>query len=152
VVKNPPGDSTKDKIVWKWVKGEETMLADFGSPQTTTAYALCLFTGTTSVAAVRVPPSSTFWTPISTKGFKYLDPDRTVNAVGKVLLKKGAAGKAKALLKGKGVALADLPAGPLDLPVTAQLVNSENTICYEGVYDTGDIIKNEEEKFKAKAQ
>jgi cysteine-rich repeat protein len=152
VVKNPPGDSTKDKIVWKWVKGEETMLADFGSPQTTTEYALCLYTGTTAAAVVRVPPSAAFWTPISTKGFKYLDPDRTVNAVGKVLLKQGAAGKAKALLKGKGLALADLPAGPLDLPLTAQLVNSTNAICYEGVYDTGDIIKNEEEKFKAKAQ
>jgi cysteine-rich repeat protein len=152
VVKNPPGDSTKDKLIWKWMKGDATMLADFGSPSTTTEYALCLYTGISSAAIVEVPPSATFWTPIGTKGFKYLDPDRTVNAVGKVLLKQGAAGKAKALLKGKGVDLADLPGGPLGLPVTAQLVNSTNAVCYEGVYDTLDVIKNETEKFKAKSQ
>lgn len=152
LVKNQSGDSDKDKLLWKWVKGDTTMLADFGSPSTTTQYTLCVFAGTSPAVTVEVAPSASLWSPVGTKGLKYKDLNRTSNGVGKVLLKAGAAGKAKALLKGKGVNLPDPPVGPLALPVTAQLVNSTNSVCYEGVYDTPDIIKNETEKFKAKAQ
>ncbi len=152
VVKNVAGDSDKDKLTWKWLKGDTTMLADFGSPATTTQYTLCVFTGTSPAAIIDVAPNSTLWEPAGTKGLKYKDLARNSDGVGKVLLKEGAAGKAKALLKGKGIKLPDPPAGPFALPVTAQLVNSTNSVCYEGVYDAPDIIKNEAEKFKAKAQ
>ena len=153
MIKNPSGD--KDKLVWKWLKGDATTLAEFGSPTTTTEYALCVYAGTSAapILEAEVGPSATLWAPAGTTGLKYKDPAGTTSdGVTKVLLKEGAAGKAKTLLKGKGADLPDAPAGPYTLPVTAQLVNSTNSVCFEGVYDTGDIIKNETELFKAKAQ
>ena len=41
--------------------------------------------------------------------------------------------------------------GNIPTPVTTQLVNSDTAVCWEAVYDTGDIIKNESDQFKAKA-
>lgn len=38
----------------------------------------------------------------------------------------------------------------LPLPVKAQLLNSSNDVCFEGVYDTGDVKKNDGSQFKAK--
>jgi hypothetical protein len=38
------------------------------------------------------------------------------------------------------------------VPVTAQLVNSSNNVCYQGVFNSGAIIKNETDQFKGKAQ
>jgi hypothetical protein len=48
--------------------------------------------------------------------------------------------------------LPDSSPGPFALPVTTQLVNGDNAICYEGVFDGADVIENEAEKFKAKVQ
>lgn len=39
---------TKDKLVWKWLKGQATSQAEFGDPLTSTDYALCIYAGTTS--------------------------------------------------------------------------------------------------------
>jgi cysteine-rich repeat protein len=151
-IKNPSGD--KDKLIWKWLKGAATTLGEFGSPTTTTEYALCVYAGTSAVPIIEaeVAPSGTLWAPAGTTGLKYKDPAGTADGVTKVTLKEGVAGKAKALLKGKGADLPNPPAGPYTLPVTAQLVNSDNSVCFEGVYDLADIKKNEAEQFKAKTQ
>ena len=147
-------DDEKDKLVWKWLKGAATTLEELGVPTATTAYALCIYSGTSAaaIAEADIPPSATLWQPSGSTGFKYKDPARTQDGIQKALLKAGAAGKAKALVKGKGTGLPDPPAGPLTLPITAQLVNSGNIVCFEGVYDTADVIKNEADQFKAKAQ
>ena len=149
MIKNPSGD--KDKLGWKWLKGAATTLAEFGSPTTTTEYALCVYAGTsaTPIIEAEVAPSGTLWAPAGTTGLKYKDATGVSDGVTKVILKEGALDKAKALLKGKGANLPDPPAGPYTLPVTAQLVNSANNICFEGVYSSA--IKNEAEQFKAKA-
>jgi hypothetical protein len=46
-------------------------------------------------------------------------------------------------MKGKGPALPDPVLGSLTLPVTAQLRNTQTGVCMQGVYDTGDVIKND---------
>ena len=146
-------DDTKDKLIWKWLKGEATTQGDFGMPTGTTAYTLCLYAGTTSAAlgSADIPPGAN-WAPISDKGYKFKDKTGTPEGIQKVVLKGGAAGKAKALVKGKGANLPDVLTGVLPLPVTAQLVNDANAVCFEGQYDSADVKKNDGTQFKAKAQ
>lgn len=54
--------------------------------------------------------------------------------------------------EGKGRGLDDPVLGNLTPPVTAQLINQPSNVCFEGVFDTQDVIKNEATQFKAKAQ
>lgn len=144
------GDNTKDKLVWKWLKGAETSLQDLSVPTGTTNYTLCVYAGT-SAASVAIPAGSN-WQPAGTKGFKYKDSSSMPDGAQKAVLKSGAAGKAKALVKGKGTNLPDTLVPMLPLPVTAQLVNDSNDVCFEAVYDSGDVKKNDDKQFKAKAQ
>lgn len=141
---------TKDKLIFKWLKGEATTVEDLGTPAGTTSYALCIYAGTAAIAVATIPPSATLWSPTGSTGFKYKDASGSADGIQKIGLKSGAAGKAKALLKGKGANLPDPPAGPLALPVTAQLVNDANAVCYEGVFDSASVKKNDAQQFKAK--
>ena len=149
----------KDKLVWKWTKGAATTLAELGTPTGTTGYTLCIYAGSANalVAKATVPPDPVKWQPVSDVGWKYKDPAATADGVQKVLLKSGAAGKAKELLKGKGSALPDLPPGTLPVavdgfPVVAQLFNNETNLCWEGRFDAADVKSNTAAQFKAKHQ
>jgi hypothetical protein len=141
-------DDTKDKLTWKWLKGAATTLTELGVPTGTTNYALCVYAGT-AVATIDLPAGSK-WQATGTKGFKFKDPTGTPDGAQKASLKSGAAGKAKTLVKGKGINLPDNLVGPLPLPVTAQLVNETTNVCFGSVYTAPDIIKNDGTNFKAK--
>jgi len=146
LIKNNATDDTKDKLVWKWLKGPETSLEDLGVPTGTTNYTLCLYAGTNS-ATVALPAGSN-WQTAGSKGYKFNDPSGTPDGAQKALLKSGATGKAKALVKGKGTNLPDTLVPALPLPVTVQLVNDTNSTCFEATYNT--TIKNDAKQFKAK--
>ena len=153
LLKNDTDDS-KDKLIWKWIKGAATVQADFGVPTGTTETALCIYAGTTNtlIAAAEVAGGSG-WAAISDKGYKFKDPAGSQDGIQKIIEKGGAQDKAKALVKGKGGGLPQPNLMPsLGLPVTAQLVNDANSNCFEGVYNMGDVIKNDGVQFKAKAQ
>jgi cysteine-rich repeat protein len=157
VIKDKSPDS-KDKLVYKWLKGEMTSQAEYGTPTVDTDYSLCLYTGTTGtfLAQLDVPPGPPpLWKPIGTKGFKYKDKTLASTGVLKVLLKGNATqnGKSKAIVKGKGNNLPTLTP-PFALPVTVQLVNDATTACFESVFDVGDVkpTDNVAGKFKGKAQ
>jgi hypothetical protein len=127
------GTAGKNQVAWKWLKGQMTSVSDFGNPGVpggTTAYSLCVYSGITQSLAMTVPDSGTKWTVVGTnQGYKYHDPSGAADGVQKVLLKAGATGKAKALMTAKGNGVPGAMLG-LSLPVTAQLVNSENSACY----------------------
>ena len=144
-------DEGKDKLIFKWLKGAATEQGEFGDPPAGTTQTLCLFAGTAAIASLDIPAGAG-WAPISDKGYKFKDATGTPDGVNKSILKGGDAGKAKALVKGKGANLPDPLGAALTLPVTAQLVNDANNICFEGVFDSADIKKNDGEQFKAKAQ
>jgi hypothetical protein len=154
ILKDDTSDDAKDKLIYKWIKGQATDQDDFGMPTGTTNYALCLYAGTTQtlIAEANVLADSTKWAPISTKGYKYKDKDGTSDSIQKVILKGGDPDKAKALVKGKGAGLPDPVLGNVPLPVVAELVNSSNNICFGSTFDSPDIIKNDVQMFKAKAQ
>ncbi len=88
------------------------------------------------------------WRALGTKGFKYKDETQTPDGLDSILLRAGAEGKAKVMVKGRGSNL-ELPALPLTLPVTVQL-RAENGECWGATYFL-EGAKNTPDQFKAKA-
>jgi len=153
------GDDSKDKLIWKWIKGEKTDFVDFGNPLTTDDYTLCIYEtvgGQPSVLLSATAPAGDqcagldCWKALSSTGFKYKDKELTPEGLDTIILKSGGNGKAKIIVKGKGANLG-LPT-PLDveLPVTVQL-QSGNGECWQADYFSVGVKKNEPDFFKAKA-
>ena len=136
-----PGDNSKNKLLWKWLKGPAVDVADFGDPTDDTAYTFCVYALPSGTAAAFYDievgvPAVTDWKAKST-GFTFAG---TPNADGasKLILKSGAAGKSKIILKGKGASL-DLEA-LLDIMsihpaiFTVQLLRSDASQCWQAAY------------------
>jgi hypothetical protein len=144
-----------DLTVWKWIKGEATTLADFGSPETTSEYTLCVFDDGTEVFRSTINAGGTCgltpcWRPLGSAGFKYINRDRTPDGILKVLLKSGTAGKAKVILKGKGDNL-PFPASmlPMETPVKVQLSNDDPGTCWQTTHVSMGPLINSIDQYKA---
>ena len=154
-LKDNADDDAKDQLLWKWQKGQSTALADFGAPQTTADYTLCLFAGTASavLAVASVPADGVKWQPAGSKGFKYADKLGAAAGIQKLNLKSSADDKAKVLVKGKGINLPD--PGALDTvtaPLRVQLINDETAVCWESNFAPADVVKQDAKQLKAKHQ
>ena len=140
-------DDTKDKLVWKWLKGTTTYPELLGSPGT---YHLCIYDagGVVSYATV---PSSPGWTG-SNNGLKYKDKFGTYDGITQLQLRSHPdPGKAKVIVKGKGVNLRMPPnLGALASPVTVQLHREGDSLCWSATYSS-PFIKQDSEQFKDKA-
>jgi hypothetical protein len=148
IVKNKAG-GTRDKLVWKWIRGANTTTLDFANPQSTADYALCIYAGIGNalVAQIHVPASPN-WI-VDGQKWKYRDPAASADGTQKITLKASSDGKSRATLKAKGINLPDpLDANPLGTPVTVQLVNYETGVCVEGNYTTA--TKDTQTSFIAK--
>ena len=145
-------NSGKDKLIWKFLKGDATTLDELGDPTDDTDYALCIYVGSTNalLAQVSAPADAGKWQPMGTKGYKYNDPGKTPDGVQKVLVSSGAQGKSKAKVKGKDANLPDPVLGALETPITVQLKRSGSLTCWEATYQSGDIIDNDADTLKAK--
>jgi cysteine-rich repeat protein len=124
---------SKDRLQFKWGKGAATTMAEFGSPTTTTGYALCVYDNGNLVTHANIPAGGTCagrqcWTQKPT-GFQYKDKDLTPHGIAQLKLKAGIAGKAQVQVKGSRDNLLT-PTLPLTLPVRVQLQNSLGT-CWE---------------------
>jgi hypothetical protein len=148
-------DDTKDKLIWKWSKGADSLLSDFADPTSTAEYALCFYAGPSAdlLKQISVPPSATKWSAAGSKGYKYKDQAGTAGGITKILVKGGTLGKSKALLKGKGALLpdfdGDLPLAMGDLPLIVQLRNNQTGVCWEGAFPLPK--KNSADQFNAKS-
>jgi hypothetical protein len=137
---NDKSPDTKDQLQWKWQKGSLTTKADFGTPLTTTSYQLCIYdTASTLLYDATIPAGGLCGTTLKPcwkengSGFAYKDKDLTADGVEQLKLKQGLDGKAQIQVKGKGMRLDD-PSLPFAQPVTVQLHNLENGLCWEAVY------------------
>lgn len=159
-LKNSSPDST-DSLAWKWGKGSTTAFAELGNPLGDDHYAFCLYAGTTAgslLLETRAPAGGDCdgkpcWKQLGSdtnpKGFRYGDREQTPDGLKKVLLKAGAAPRAKALVKGRGdnlTASGLFPTLPLPLPLTAQLQTAGS--CWEVTYTTASA--NDATTFKAR--
>ncbi|MGH7789522.1 MAG: PQQ-dependent sugar dehydrogenase [Candidatus Binatia bacterium] len=146
-----PGDQTKNKLLWKWAGAAAVDAGDFGDPVGDgTSYSLCLYAGTAQVALDAGVAGVTNWKTTSS-GYKYSDKTAPGDGIFKVLLKSGAAGKGKVLVKGKGGNL-DLSAMALGLtdPLQVQLIRNDGPECFETTFQVADVSADSGTLFKAK--
>jgi cysteine-rich repeat protein len=144
----------RDQLVWQWTKGAQTNLGDFGTPQNSTGYTLCLYDQSANpqpLLHATVPAGGTCgrkacWAP-NASGYRYSDRGGTASGLLSLQLKAGEVGKARVSIKGKG---ANLPLPTLGLipSVTVQLKNGAG-VCWGATYTTP--ITNRSDQFKAKS-
>jgi cysteine-rich repeat protein len=160
-LKRHPFTERKDKLSWKYTKGAATTVADLGNPTTATDYELCVYDGPGAGASLllgaSIPAGGTCsgkpcWKMIGAapgKGFKYKDKEQRPDGIGSVVVKAGPEGRAKILVKGKGIWL-DMPALPVatNATVTVQLSNDAGT-CWSDTYGA-PAMKNDGVQFKDK--
>jgi acyl-homoserine lactone acylase PvdQ len=143
---------TRDRLAWKWTRGQATALADFGSPLADTSYDLCLYASDRLLSRTTAPAGGVCrgrpcWKQ-SSIGFKFKHADPAPRVLQTLTLRAGPDGKARVIAKGKGAGLA-LPSLPLaGFPLRAQLVNADGA-CWEAGYPTA--LRNDTVRFKAKS-
>ena len=137
-----PMDSARNKLAWKWLKGAATTPSEFADPILSTGYGLCVYAGSAAslIAQAFIPASAAKWHHAGT-GYVYQDPSATADGVAFARLKGGALGKAKALIVGKGSNVLHA-ALPVVAPLTVQLVNGDNGVCWGAMYD-GPQVAND---------
>ena len=142
----------RDRVAWQWREGQATTVSDFGDPVHSTAYALCIYAGTSaaSVVELRIPPSSAHWTSTS-NGVTYKDVSGAADGVWRGALRASDVDRARAALRARGpqVPLPDLSNG-LSLPVVVQLQNAETPTCLESLFDSADVVQNDPGTFEAR--
>jgi M6 family metalloprotease-like protein len=140
LLKNDPTDDAKDKLIWKWLRGEATVPGELGVPATTD-YTLCCTPAGLSTLAL----------PLDRSGGHREGLQQGCSAhrvVQTSFLKSGVTGRAKAGIKGHGANLPDALAGVLPLPVRVFLVNDSNSTCFESDFFTA--TNNDGTQFKAR--
>jgi hypothetical protein len=151
--------SSGDRLVWKWLKGEATDLIDFLDPVNGGAtYHVCLYDASPSpqplldvgALAGGLCAGVPCWKAAGSKGYAYKDKAGSSAGLTLMKLKSGELGKAKALVKAKGVNL-DLPALPLVGPVVVQLIADDELTpqCWQSTF-SNPPKKNDATQFKAK--
>lgn len=146
---------TKDKLKWKWLKGEETLFGDFGNPATGTDYTLCVYDTSASVPSLKASlavPSGVLWAAAGSNGYKYKDPSAINDGVKQLLLKAGPLGKAKAIFTAVGVNLPLPP--PFSMTqleeqspeVVVQLINDQG-FCWSTAFPA-PAKENDADRFK----
>lgn len=138
----------KNKLVWRWVKGQGTTVEEFLDPTTTVTTALCIYAGTAAalIGQATLPPSDTLWhvgNSLGADGLKiwYKDPAATTSGIRYVLLRSGGDGAARIIVKGRG---ADSPgvSTPLpmeDLPLVVQLHQDDGPPCWGATFTTRKV-------------
>jgi len=144
----------KDQIKWKWLKGERTTTAEYGTPLTSTNYQLCIYDQTGLRFDVTMPAGGTCagkpcWKASGGKGFQYKDKDLTPDGGAALKLKEGALAKAQIQFQGRGSALAMPDLSTLVQPLRVQIQQTDG-LCWEAVY-SGPPTTQSPTKFSDKA-
>jgi cysteine-rich repeat protein len=135
-----------DLVTWRWEKGQLTSVADFGDPQASTSYALCVYDQSDTsalrlakdISAGGLCPDKPCWKS-SGNGFSYATraAAQSPSGITQLTLITGADSQARIALRGKGAALS-LPRLPFTPPVTVQLRNSAGA-CWGATYSTATL-------------
>jgi hypothetical protein len=156
-------DDGKDFLLDRWTKGDATSGGALGDPvDTTTSYALCVYDdldpGPTLIVDAMAPdaglcPGETCWRSLKApaSGLFYRRPFGVPDGLTSLLVKAGASGQSRVILRGTGARL-PLPGLPLVAPVTVQVLTSDGK-CWGATYTGAHVIRNGAPGtvFKAKA-
>jgi hypothetical protein len=152
-LQKPQGHS--QRLNWSWTHGSLTSKSDFGTPTANTNYDFCIFDQAGGVnhlayrarlAGGAVCSGRPCWVE-STQGFKYRDVRASNGSISGLVLKEGANGKARIMLKGKGDGL-NLPMLPLTQQSTVTVQLGNGTRCWNARFGTNSV--NTTLQFKAK--
>ncbi len=149
----------RDKLTFKWNKGDDTSLAALGDPITATDYIVCIYDQSivpsqfNKIFESQIESGGTCkngkpcWKDFRGKGFNYRNPEATPFGMKAANLRSGVPGKAKVILRGKGDLLGP-PQLPLTEPVLVQVKNTEGE-CWEATFsipikDDGQIFKSKD--------
>ena len=148
-------DDAKDRLQWKWGRGDVTTMADLGNPDASDFYQLCIYdTGGLKSDAVVTPGGTCTggkpcWTARPT-GFFYTDKSAAPDGIEKLMLRSSAvAGKAQIKLKGTGTLLHMPSLLGLTPPLRVQLVRPGGP-CWEATY-SAPTVKSDGSQLKAKS-
>jgi len=152
-------DPERYRLDWKWSSGEGFDQAQLGTPDVTTAYALCIYdvmAGLPTLAtSVDVGPGA-LWQSRDPRGWNYRDRSAAFDGILKVRLKTGVDGKTKAQMKGSGASLPlPAPSGAASYfeqnpSVVVQLQNSVGT-CWSSEFPAAGTSSNTPTRFDASA-
>ncbi len=144
-------DTRKDTMTWTWTKGSATTQAEFGDPTDTAEYTVCVYAGTASslIGQATITASASRWKRTAS-GYRYHDRAATADGITRVALRGNALDKSAATVKGKGANLPDLPL-PVTPPLTVQLINGDDGLCWGATYTAEQLLKNSPGQLNAKA-
>jgi len=144
-------NAKKNTMTWSWTKGAATTQAEFGDPIGTAGYALCIYTGSGSslIGQATIPASATRWKRTAT-GYRYSDRAATADGITTATLRGSQLEKSMATVKGKGAGLPGLTL-PVTAPITVQLVNGSNGLCWGTTYTAEQLHKNTPTQLNVKA-
>jgi hypothetical protein len=144
-------DDRNDKLIWKWIKGQPMSQSELSDPTSTAPYRLCIYAGLTPVliGEAVVPASGSRWSEIGTTGYKYNDLGALEDGIAKALVKGSEEERSKAVVKGKGLRLPDLPFGSITPPLAVQFVNVGNGFCMGADYADFQVIINDTGQLRA---
>jgi hypothetical protein len=143
-------DDNKDKLLFRWLKGAATDTADFADPTATTSTALCLYAGTAaSLISEQVVPPGPEWLFGADQKYLFKDPTASADGIRWVLLRSGAAGKARVLVKGRGVDTPDLSLPFTEFPLVVQVHQDDGLPCWGSTFTSATT--NHIAKLKAKS-
>lgn len=139
---------SKSRLSWAWRRGTIAAPTPFGTPQTTTAYALCVYdsSGSTThlAATARIEPGAA-WRQLRSGTLRYRDRSASADGVTSITLKPGN-GTARTVLSARGSNLRITAANgsaPLlrrDPFIVVQLVNQETpSECFEATYTGAEL-------------
>ena len=143
------GGGQPDRLVWRWLRGEETLPSAFGDPTATHAYTFCVYDRSapapTLVAAATIPPGGhcgrrSCWRRPRPGRFVYRDTRAGADGVTGLTLQVGLVGRASVVLKQVGADL--LPDLPVGLPLLAQL-QAANGECWETRHTVEGVRRND---------
>jgi hypothetical protein len=147
---------SKDLVVWRWIKGADTDLMDFGDPLGTDAYGLCVYDAMDTLLLRAQAPAGgacvgkACWVA-RRQSFRYADRDGTPQGIVRVVLKAGVGGTARVRVKGKGLEVRMPELGALTLPLRVQLEREHAAPgqCWEATYSVP--LRNDATQFKARS-
>ena len=135
----------RDSLSWKWAQGPATTKDEFGHPESSDAYALCIYDATGLVVAAEAPAGRMCgrvpcWRP-SRHGVRYSDRTLAPDGLRTISLREGADGHAEIQVQGAGPALALPSVGSLASPLTVQLTHAGGE-CFGARYSSPPVVRN----------
>jgi hypothetical protein len=138
-----------DTLRWRLRSPQPTAAADFGDPTTTTDVSLCVYADAALAAELHVAASSR-WTA-SAKGLRYDGKGVRGDGVRKFVLRARDEAGAALRVKAQGRRLPALGLPPT-APLTVQLVNLQNGVCWERTFAATDVRRSDSHTLRAVAR